>query len=173
MLWPVRSKANQAIARTGQTRCYDGEGRPIPCENSGQDGEYRSGIVWPKPRFITNDSGVLDCLTGCRWSRCADLADGPVTWCEAIAAVTDLRRASDNAGWRLPNINELESLVDCAYAAPALSPDLPFTAVRDVYWSATTSHYEPDWSWALYLDKGAVGVGQKRFSRFHVWAVSS
>jgi hypothetical protein len=63
MFWPVRSKANRAIARTGQTRCYDGEGRPIPCENSGQDGEYRSGIVWPKPRFITNDSGVLDCLT--------------------------------------------------------------------------------------------------------------
>ena len=77
----------------------------------------------------------------------------------------------DGAGWRLPNINELESLVDCAAANPAVPPDHPFTEVRDVYWSSTTSLYEPDWAWALYLDKGAVGVGQKIQARFHVWPV--
>jgi hypothetical protein len=48
----------------------------------------------------------------------------------------------------------------------------PFSDVRDVYWSSTTSLFEPDWAWALYLDKGAVGVGQKRQARFYVWAVS-
>jgi len=28
-----------------------------------------------------------------------------------------------------------------------------------------------DWAWALYLGKGAIGVGQKSQARFHVWAV--
>lgn len=43
--------------------------------------------------------------------------------------------------------------------------------LADVYWSSTTSLYEPDWAWALYLDKGAVGVGQKTQAIFHVWIV--
>jgi pimeloyl-ACP methyl ester carboxylesterase len=33
--------------------------------------------------------------------------------------------------------------------------------------------FEPDWAWALYLEKGATGVGQKRFAQFSVWAVAS
>ena len=48
----------------------------------------------------------------------------------------------------------------------------PFVEVQDIYWSSTTSLYEPDWAWALYMDKGAVGVGQKRFARFYIWAVT-
>lgn len=93
-----------------------------------------------------------------------------MTWHEALAAVAHLNAETD-AGWRLPNINELESLTDCAAANPALPQDHPFAQVRDVYWSSTTSLYEPDWAWALYLDKGAVGVGQKSQARFQVWPV--
>jgi hypothetical protein len=44
--------------------------------------------------------------------------------------------------------------------------------VRAAYWSSTTSAFEPDWAWALYLDNGAVGVGQKRGRHFNVWAVA-
>ena len=44
------------------------------------------------------------------------------------------------------------------------------TAIQEVYWSSTTSLYEPDWTRALYLDKGAAGVGQKTQARFYVWA---
>jgi len=40
--------------------------------------------------------------------------------------------------------------------------------VREAYWSSTTGTYEPDWARALYLDKGAVGVGQKAGAHFHV-----
>ncbi|MGA7982560.1 MAG: hypothetical protein WCA32_20355 [Chromatiaceae bacterium] len=36
---------------------------------------------------------------------------------------------------------------------------------------STSSAFELDWAWALYLDKGAVGVGQKAGAHFHVWAV--
>ena len=40
-----------------------------------------------------------------------------------------------------------------------------------VYWSSTTSMYQPDCAWALYLDKGAVGVCHKAQALFKVWAV--
>jgi hypothetical protein len=66
---------------------------------------------------------------------------------------------------------ELESLVDCTTHDPALPVAHPFIAMQDVYWSSTTSLFEPDWAWALYLNKGAVGVGQKAQAHFHVWAV--
>lgn len=106
---------------------------------------------------------MCDILTGLLWGRSADLG-GPVAWEEALRAVPP--------GWRLPNINELESLIDCAHYAPALPRSHPFTDIRDVYWSSTTSAFEPDWAWALDLDKGAVGVGQKREARFFVWLVA-
>ncbi len=107
------------------------------------------------------------------WRRSADLTGRAVKWSNALRAVQQLNEKQPYAGWRLPNINELESLVDCRMYAPALPVDAVFTNLHDSYWSSTTSVYEPDWAWALYLDKGAVGVGQKSGAYFHVWAVRS
>ena len=114
---------------------------------------------------------MTDRLTGMQWLADADLAKGAVTWERALATVQGLASELAERPWRLPNINELESLVDCAHAAPALPQPAPFDKVREAYWSSTTSCYAPDWAWALYLTKGAVGVGQKRGPHFHVMAV--
>jgi len=65
----------------------------------------------------------------------------------------------------------LESLVDSSTHSPALPGNHPFAEVREVYWSSTTSFYEPDWAWALYLEKGALGVGVKANRTFHAWPV--
>ena len=170
LVWLVRGES-RVLPATGQTLCYDGKGAIIPCTGTGQDGEFRTGLTWPAPRFHAQDETVVDRLTGLAWRRAASLApEEGVTWHEALAAVARLN-AEPDVGWRLPNINELESLVDCAAANPALPPDHPFAQVRDVYWSSTTSLYESDWAWALYLDKGATGVGQKSQAHFHVWPV--
>ncbi len=169
LAWPVRGESRMLPA-TGQTLCYDDQGAFIHCTGTGQDGEFRMGLSWPEPRFSARDKAVIDRLTGLVWRRAASLAPEGVTWQEALAAVARLN-LDDGTGWRLPSINELESLADCAAANPALPPGHPFSQVWDVYWSSTTSLYEPDWAWALYLDKGAVGVGQKSQAPFHVWPV--
>jgi len=118
------------------------------------------------------EAGVFDRLTGLTWWHDADLMLGPVTWEEALWSVELFNAGQDSANrWRLPNINELESLVDCTNHNPALSKEARFTDLRSGYWSSTTSAFEPDWAWALYLDKGAVGVSQKAGAHFHVWAV--
>ncbi len=172
LVWPVRGES-RVLPATGQTQCFDANGREIACAGTGQDGEFRAGAPWPAPRFTAQGDKVLDRLTGLYWRRRADCARGPVNWREALAAVAILNRAETkpHESWRLPNINELESLVDCAAHSPALSPGHPFEEVQAAYWSSTTSLFEPDWAWALYLDKGAIGVGQKHGRHFHVWAV--
>ena len=172
MVWPVRGKGNNILPATGQTECYDATGERISCTGSGQDGAFRSGSPWPEPRFEAAESGFLDRLTNLCWHGSADLSGRLSTWEEAFETVAELNRGhGGTAPWRLPNINELESLVDCSTHSPALPHGHPFRDVGEGYWSSTTSLFEPDWAWALYLTKGAVGVGQKKDEHFSVWAV--
>jgi hypothetical protein len=172
LLWPVRTSGDTRLLATGQTRCYDATGQLVPCAGSGQDGAFQSGVRWPEPRFEKAGRMVVDRLTNLCWLASADLAGTPSTWEEALAAVTDLNQLPGEAcSWRLPNINELESLVDCSAHSPALPHGHPFRDVREGYWSSTTSLFEPDCAWALYLTKGAVGIGQKKGAHFWVWAV--
>ncbi|MEW6109819.1 MAG: DUF1566 domain-containing protein [Nitrospirota bacterium] len=171
LIWPVRGKGYNILPATGQTQCYDSAGRLIPCAGSGQDGELRFGQAWPEPRFEAVGDAVIDRLTSLCWLREADLTGGrQVTWNDAFSAVAQLNQNSKSR-WRLPNINELESLTDCSAHSPALPVGHPFSEIKEAYWSSTTSMFEPDWAWALYLTKGAVGVGQKWGAHFHVWPV--
>jgi len=169
LIWPVRGTST-VLAATGQSECFDTQGNRIPCSGTGQDGEYRQGIAWPEPRFEIQNDTVIDHLTGLIWMRKAELTGLDVTWEDALASVANLRDSS-GVPWRLPSINELESLVDASTHSPALPDGHPFTEVAQGYWSSTTSMFEPDWAWALYLGKGATGVGQKWGPHFRVWAV--
>jgi hypothetical protein len=173
LFWPVRGRWNGLLPRTGQGHCYNSRGEIISCAGSGQDGQHRLGRPWPVPRFEPGKLTVADRLTNLRWTRHADNSDGPVSWQQALAVVRDLN-GTCFAGidhWRLPNINELESLVDCSASQPALPANHPFVGLREGYWSATTSFFETDWAWVLYLEKGACGVGHKPGKTFFVWAV--
>ncbi len=172
LLWPVRGEGNGVLPETGQTECCDAAGRPVSCAGTGQDGEYRLGKPWPAQRFEVLEDTVIDHITNLCWLRTVDLTGVPMTWKGALEAVAALnQRSLREKLWRLPNINELESLVDCSRHSPALPPGHPFDRVQEGYWSSTTSMFEPDWAWALYLTKGAVGVGQKGGAHFHAWSV--
>ncbi len=172
IVWPVRGDS-KIVPATGITSCFDSNGSTIPCDGTGQDGDLLKGARWPEPRFEPHGNLVKDRLTGLNWTRSADICAGKVVWLEALAAVRDLNRErlGGFSDWRLPNINELESLVDCSRYDPALPYGHPFLEVREFYWSSTTSFYEPVWAWALYLLKGATGVGLKEGPHFYVWAV--
>jgi hypothetical protein len=171
LLWPVRGEGFGILPATGQKKCFDANGKEIPCPGTGQDGDFQTGARWPEPRFLVREDVVLDRLTDLVWYGQADLLRKPVTWTEALEAVAQWNLKRADGPWRLPNINELESLVDADRHSPALPADHPFSEVRSEYWSSTTSFFEPDWAYALYLQKGAVGVGQKKGPYFYVWPV--
>jgi hypothetical protein len=168
LVWPVRGES-RVLPRTGERLCFDVRGEPMDCQGSGADGELQAGASWPEPRFQKLEEGFLDGLTGLVWHEQASLGGEEVEWSEALKRVAELRQRTGQA-WHLPNINELESLVDASRFSPALTANHPFREVQEVYWSSTSSGFEPDWAFGLYMFKGAVGVGRKD-ARFAVWSV--
>jgi len=147
-----------------------------------QQGAY---LVWPvagppppQPprtyRFRPGDGMVEDRWTGLWWTPTARTGAARITWEAALdaPAVLNRERLGGRSDWRLPNIRELESLVDLTRHSPALPAGHPFREVQDGYWSATTSAYEPRYAWVLYMQDGAVGVGFKPEASFSAWAVA-
>jgi hypothetical protein len=175
LFWPVCDQGEGVIPATGQKKCYDAEGNQMSCSGTRQDGELQMGLAWPEPRFAVRQAAVLDRLTGLFWLQNTDISSKTMDWAAALDYVKKLALDVPETAvrWRLPTINELESLVDCSRHSPALPVDHPFENVRDVYWSSTTSFFEPDWAWALYFNKGATGVGFKQQQNFHLWPVAS
>jgi len=175
LFWPVRGTGHSIVPATGQLQCFDNLGNVIACAGTGQDGALQTGQHWPRPRFTGESDCIRDRLTGLGWAGRGDISRTPVNWQQALDRLADINRSglAGRHDWRLPNINELASLVDCSAHSPALPVDHPFTAMRDGYWSSTTSFFETDWAWVLYLDKGACGVGHKPGKTFYVWPVTT
>lgn len=159
LLWPVSGKSEVLLA-TGQTEHHEELNR-----------DMQNGVSLPDSRFRQEGDTVIDTMTGLRWLKKADLC-GPVSWAEGLEKIASLNVSDADHNWRMPNIRELESITDASQTFPALSEDHPFTDTGEVYWSSTSSSFEYDWAMALYLGKGAVGVGFKKGDPFLVWPVA-
>ncbi len=99
------------LPQTGQGKCYDSLGAEIVCADTGQDGELKKGVPWPNPRFTVSGECVTDNLTGLMWSKNGNLPNGTKTWQQALDYANSLTLCG-YSDWRLPNINELESLMN-------------------------------------------------------------
>ncbi len=184
------------VAKTGQTQCWDNSGNVTACAGTGQDGEYQMGIdpaiaptnysatgayntpAWTGERFTDNGDGtVTDNLTTLVWLKNANCW-GAQTWANALSNSNGLASGScglsddSSAGdWRLPNINELHSLIDLTQSSPALPSGHPFSGVQvDNYWSSTTFTVETIGAWIVVLDNGIVGAAYKE-GAMYVWPV--
>lgn len=131
------------LPQTGQTECYSSAGDHISCAGTGQDGDVKSGVPWPEPRFTVSGDCVTDNLSGLIWAKNASLS-AATYWQPAldyIAAINSGAGLCGNTDWRLPNANELQSLT-----YPAGDTDMVtwltaqgFTDVDASYWSSTTA----------------------------------
>lgn len=146
--------------------------------------KYGSYLVWPVAgfyeenpdlpnRFQVQHQTARDRITNLSWLIPRGEGQEPVKWEEAFWIINELKayNVGGYTDWRLPNIRELESLIDLNQHSPALSRDHQFGQVEAGYWSSTTSAYETRYAWVLYPRDGAVGVGYKSLPEFWVWAV--
>ena len=176
MVWPVRTADGHKKSRlfqTGQKICFDENGIVIACHDTGQDGEIQAGIKFAKDRFTENKQTICDNETGLIWLRDANVHKSTMDWFSAFDLITEMNSemAYGYNDWRVPNIIELESLTDMSQHSPALPDNHSFNDVQDFYWSSTTSMYDTNYAWVLYLVDGAVGVGHKPLPEFYLWPV--
>ena len=120
--WPVRGghgiySAPADLPQTGQTTNY----------SAGDDGALRKGAPWPYPRFSNHGNGTItDNLTGLMWTQdgqpsilSACTPSATMTWQDALAHVACLNTHSHlgYTNWRVPNVIELESVVNSEYGS--------------------------------------------------------
>lgn len=141
---------------------------------SADDGALENGYPWPANRFSDNGQTLIDTLTGLEWSKAADappagsvtclpLNGTSMTWQEALTYVACLNSNSflGHNDWRLPAVNELESLANAGSVdGPTALETFGFTTVKNDYWASTTDVagliVPGDTAWSLRTPSGEI-----------------
>ena len=112
------------------------------------------------------DGTVTDTATGLMWQQAED---GDMTWEEALAYCENLELAGHD-DWRLPNRNELQSIVDYEALDPSIDTTLFPGTMSSAYWSSTTYASNTGLAWCVGFGGGVVRDWDKS-SSFYVRAV--
>jgi hypothetical protein len=112
---------------------------------------------YPPPIFTDNGDGtVSDHSTKLMWQQ---IESTPMDWADALSYCEGLSLATYD-DWRLPNIKELESIVDDTKHNPAIDityfPDVSVTQPEAFYWSSTTFPNAIDTAFFVYIVDGRV-----------------
>ena len=155
--------ARTTVPRTGQNACWNRRGEVVDCTDTGQDGAHKKGVDWSRPRFKSNGDGtVTDTLTELTWLKDANVF-GEVTWDEALANARKLEHGrfgltdhSEEGDWRLPNVNEMESLLDLSNSrGSVINHEGQFDNLRVAnYWTSTSVAAFPALAWYVALAVG-------------------
>jgi hypothetical protein len=153
----------------------------IPCAGTGHDGDLQAGASLA---YVEHEDGTItDTNTGLMWEKLSDDRtihnwSNRYTWdsgfSEKIAALNGGRFAG-HRDWRLPNIKELQSIVNCeiGYPGPTIAaafntgctPGCTVTSCSctqsDGYWSSSSYAGNPDYAWDVDFYSGNDGAGTK------------
>ncbi len=103
-------------------------------------------------RFTVSWEVVEDSVTGLMWQKNGNAA-GSKTWNNAknYCANLSLWWYSD---WKLPNVKELESIVDFSKKNPSIETSKFTNTVSRYYWSSTTYSNGTGYAWGVYFYYG-------------------
>lgn len=117
------------------------------------------------PQYVNNgDDTVTETVHGLRWQRCAlgavndatcsGTATGYTTWADAMNACESLSLAGITT-WRLPNLNELTSLIDYTSSGLINATYFPGSvSASGGFWSSTTWGTNAGRAWYVYMVDG-------------------
>jgi len=135
---------------------------------------------WPNSRYTVHNNGtVTDMVTGLMWQQCsvgqtgADCSGGTASvhnW-QAALALAGTDSTADYNNWRLPNKNELSSLVAYDRYNPSTN-EVVFPNTAAYYWSSSPYAINSDNAWYVYFNNGFV-YGSSRADGHRVRLVRS
>jgi hypothetical protein len=120
--------------------------------------DHCAGLMWQQDTADVNRDG----------QRTQDGSDN-VQWHIALAYRENLSFAGHD-DWRLPNVRELQSIVDYGRVGPSIDP--VFGAFAVAYWSSTSGASNPDRVWDVNFN-GGYGSYNDKLGHFYVRAVRS
>jgi len=157
---------------TGQTQCWNSSGTLVACAGTGHDGELQTGLA--RAYTDNGDGTITDERTGLTWEKLAD--DGSIhdkdtlyTWSDALAvkvAGLNTMAFAGHSDWRLPNVNELQSIVSYGASSPAVGPVfntacapactvLTCSCTRfDLHWTSTSYQNFTQYAWFVHFADG-------------------
>jgi len=101
---------------------------------------------------------VTDSSTKLQWQD--DAVGSSMTWDSAIDYCENTLTLGGYEDWRLPNKNELSSIVDYATFNPSINTQFQNTASND-YWSSTTYASYTSLAWFVYFNYGYTNYNVK------------
>lgn len=118
----------------------------------------------PNSRYqlLNNATEVKDLKTNLIWQRCSLGQTWSGTSCTGTATQytwADALKTAQSIGgsWRLPNIKELQSLVERACSAPAINEAIFSNTSSDAYWSSSMYPHDSDFVFIVNFKFGGDG----------------
>ena len=119
------------------------------------------------PFVVNGDGTVTDNRTGLIWQRAT--APGSYTWQQALAYADTLELAG-HSDWRLPDRNELQSIVDYSRFSPTIDTSV-FLDTSSSYWTSTNDVTNAYSAWNVSFGTGTVAPGYKGNNAYKVRVV--
>jgi hypothetical protein len=124
----------------------------------GQSGAFGNSVI-PGRMLDNRDGTVTDTKTGLMWQQGEA---GDMNWTAALIYCESLNfPPAKYNDWRLPNRNELQSLVDYSEYGPEIDIVAFPGAASSYYWSSTTDALYPESAWYVPFGDGYVGSYNK------------
>lgn len=121
-------------------------------------------VVAHAASFSDNANGTItDTTTELVWQQTSDSSTR--TWQQSLDYCNDLSLAGQN-DWRLPNIKELESIVDVTAVAPTINIGYFPATNASSYWSSTSYGDSTGKAWHVGFDYGGIYYRDKEFSHY-------
>ena len=141
----------------------------------------RGTLVQYDPHFMDNADGtVTDTESGLIWQKCSlgQTYNASTGGCDGVAqeytregalAACEGLVTAGYGDWRLPNRNELQSIVDYTKNHPAIDTAVFPGTIWSYYWSSTADAGEADHAWAVDFDNGVIEEGGIPTFRYGEW----
>jgi hypothetical protein len=104
--------------------------------------------------FTAANGTVTDERTGLVWQQQDDGQQR--TWDAAISYCEGLIQPDNKSDWRLPNIKELESIIDDSRYNPSIDTEVFTGATASDYWSSTTYAGISSYAWFVNFSYGYI-----------------